>query len=1049
MADFAAPRALKTEYLDEPLGLATQHPRLSWQLTAATPGKRGLHQRACQVLVASSLERLAQNEGDLWDSGKIETDRSHLFEYAGRPLTSGQRCYWKVRVWDAADQPSPYSEPAWWEMGLLSQEDWHAVPIGSPQPRTTVELGDWIWHPKSVEGWEQVLLRKEFDLEDDDLESAWLFFTAANAARVYLNGVRLGEHGCLRVIAAQDVRPYLRRGRNVLAVEGKHVHGPAGFAGLLEIQPVYGKPLQIFSNDSWRCLRETEPPEGWNLPGFSSKGWKQAKVVFKAGKGPGQGAPRPVRTLAAPRFRKEFFATQAIKSARAYLCGLGCSELYINGERVHEARLDPAQTDYEHRKFYTVHDVTRFLKRGDNCLGVLLGKGWYDQLAVWGGFEYGPPFFLLQVKVEYEDGSSEWWCSDLTWQTTPSEILFNNLYTGEVTDARRIEPGWSLPGFQAAQWQEVVEVEIQPGRLEPQLLPPMKITRKLPAVSLTNPEHGVWIFDLGQNIAGVCELELDVPQGTVLTLRTAEELLPDGRLAPASTGVYATLFVQTETYISSGAPGEKWCPRFTYHGFRYVEVKGYPGKPPSSLVKGCLLHTAVKQHGRFQCSDDVVNRIHQTALWTELTNLHGLPTDCPQREKCGWLGDAHVTCEMTLYNFDMAQFWLKYLGDIRTSLDTDGLPMQIAPGKRDCGKATPDWGTALCQLPWYLYLYLGDERVLEENYDLMQRWCEHLEDLASDGLVSEGLGDWCPPSKLGVERAPVPLTSTAYYYFDLRIMQQVAALLGRAEDSARYAESAEQVKAAFQARFFDYENKTFGHQTSDAFALYLGLVPEGLEQDVAKSLNYDVVERRGLHHTTGITGLRHLYWALGEYGFVETALGLLHQTTYPSHLHLFSLGATTLYETWGEKPPARLAEQVPSRNHPMQGGFDTWFFAGLGGLVPLPEAPGFKRLRLAPHFARSLQAVEVALETPYGLLQSDWHWEGEVLHYHVRLPWNTTAILELPLEDKLAVLEAGLPLAEVEGVTVENTSKGRLVLALESGEYSFTLPAQVEPQAAN
>ncbi|MCS6950882.1 MAG: family 78 glycoside hydrolase catalytic domain, partial [bacterium] len=773
---------LRCEYLTRPLGIDVAQPRLSWTLWSR---ERGQRQTAYRILVASAPDLLERDVADLWNSGKVVSDRTCHVLYEGKPLRSLQQCYWKVRVWDAAGEPSGWSAVSWWEMGILHPEEWQA---------------QWISAPVA------------------------------------------------------------------------------------------------------------EP---------------------------------------APLFRKEFSVPPGLQRARALICGLGYYELYLNGERVGEQVLDPAQTDYEKRAFYVVHDVTHLLREGQNCMGVMLGNGWFHQSVVWGGMSYGEPVLLLQLMLEYADGSREWICTDETWKTTPSAVLKNNVYAGEEYDARREIPGWSEAGLDDSGWSPVRVVPSPTQRLQSQLIPPIRRMRTLPTVALTQPQPGVWIYDFGQNFAGWARLRVQAPAGTTITLRFAEALHSDGTLNPESTGVFATYVVQTDRYTCKGEGVEVWEPRFTYHGFRYVEMTGYPDTPTPDMLEGVVVHTAVQPAGTFECSDEMLNRIHRTALWTEVSNLHSVPTDCPHRERCGWLGDAHVSAEMTIYNFEMANFWAKYLQDIETSLTERGLPTFVAPGKRKIGEASPDWGTAIVQIPWYLYLYYGDTHVLERHYPTMKRWVEHLESISEGYIVSAGLGDWCAPGSVS-GNTPIPITSTAVFYLDATLMAKIAHVLGREEDHQRFSDLAQQVRLAFTERFYDKQNHTFGSQAADAIALAWGLAPEGEEQAIADSLARDVMENHRGHHSTGILGSRYLYWALSEYGHGDVAMTILHQQDYPSIGNLFMLGATTFWEYWGE---SHIDEQEGPRsyNHPMQGGFDAWFFYGIAGIRPSEEGAGFKRIILQPH----------------------------------------------------------------------------------------------------
>jgi alpha-L-rhamnosidase len=789
-----------------------------------------------------------------------------------------------------------------------------------------------------------------------------------------------------------------------------------------------GKPLRSLQRCYWKVQvwdRYGQPSDWsevscWEMGMLSPDGW-QAKWI------------RAPIAEPAPLFRKEFAVWSGLQRARALICGLGYYELYLNGKRIGEQVLDPAQTDYERRAFYVVHDVTDALREGINCVGVMLGNGWFHQAIVWGGMSYGEPVLLLQLILEYEDGRVETVCTDESWKTTPGPVLKNNVYAGEEYDGRREIPGWNEPGLDDSRWQSVRVVPAPTQSLQSQLMPPIKRTRVFPPAALTSPQPGVWIYDMGQNFAGWVKLKVSAPAGTTITLRFAEELYPDGTLNPESTGVFATTVVQTDRYTCKGVGVELWEPRFTYHGFRYVEMTGYPITPTLDMLEAVVVHTAVPPAGTFECSDEMLNRIHRTALWTEISNLHSIPTDCPHRERCGWLGDAHVSAEMTIYNFEMAPFWTKYLEDIETSLTEKGLPTFVAPGKRKIGEASPDWGTAVVQIPWYLYLYYGDTRVLECYYATMKRWVEHLLSISEGYIVSAGLGDWCAPGSVP-GNTPIPITSTAVFYLDAMLMHKIATVLGKDEDAVWFGALARNIRQAFIERFYDASNRTFGTQAADALALAWGLVPEGEEQAIADSLARDVMEKHGGHHSTGIMGSRHLYWALSEYGHGDVAMKILHQLDYPSIGHLFSLGATTLWECWGE-PDIDQQEGPRSANHPMQGGFDAWFFYGVAGILPSEPGVGFKRIMFKPQLLPGLRWARATYRSMHGLITSHWRREGERLLWDITVPPNTTATVYLPAADAAAVTESGQPLESVPEIQVVGRQGDYVVLEVASGRY--------------
>jgi len=834
------------------------------------------------------------------------------------------------------------------------------------------------------------------------------------------------------------------------------------------VQVVYaGAALAARQRAYWkvRVWDETGRPMPWSAPGWWEMGllaeadWGGAHWLATP-RAP-EGAPVPLEELphytdgatpesvarfttaapehGAPQFRREFNLPEvAIRRARLYVCGLGYHEVYVNGQKLGDHVLDPAQTDYEQRALYVVHDAQPLLTPGANVLGVVLGNGFYNQRAVWGDLGYGRPRFLLRLVVEHFDGSETSITSDDRWRAKRGPILMNNVYAGEHYDARLETPGWTVTGFDNAGWARAAAVEAPGGRLEAQLLPPIRRIAERSPSAVTEPQPGVYVFDLGQNLSGWARVEARGPEGHVVRMRYAEALGADGMIDTASTGVFATHVEQVDTYVCKGTDvPEPWEPRFTYHGFRYVEVTGLIARPGPETLRGVVVHSDLPGAGSFSSSDAMLNRLQQTARWTLLSGMHGLPTDCPTREKCGWLGDAHVIAEMGIFNFYMPQFWTKYLGDIETTR-RGNVPSMIAPGKRLCGVATPDWATAYIQIPWRLYQYYGDERVLAEHYAGMTQLFDVHDRQRKDGILSAGLGDWCPPGSVEPVSTPVALTSTAYFYQDALILAKVANVLGKIEDAARFEDIARGTRAAFIAKFYDAAAKSFGSQTADAFALYLGLCPDGEAQAVADSLARDVTEKHGGHHSTGITGSRYLYWALSEYGHGAVALGMLHQEDYPSFGHLFSRGATTFWESWGE-PEVDAKWGARSQNHPMQGGFAAWFFHGLGGIQPVDAAPGFKEIYLAPQIVPGLADVAVEYVSLYGPIRSSWRVEAGVLTWDVLIPANTRARLRVPAAAGAEVLEGGVPVAEAVGVHWLGTAPGGVLLAAGSGAYRFTV----------
>ena len=403
---------------------------------------------------------------------------------------------------------------------------------------------------------------------------------------------------------------------------------------------------------------------------------------------------------------------------------------------------------------------------------------------------------------------------------------------------------------------------------------------------------------------------------------------------PASTGVYATDVVQTDRYICNGNGLEVWEPRFTYHGFRYVEMTGFPGKPALDNIEGIIVHTSVKKTGEFTSSDPMINKLHNTAIWTELSNLYGIPTDCPHRERCGWLGDAFLTSDMTMYNFEVPLFWSKFIDDIETSSRGD-LPTNIAPGRR-FGGSDPDWGTAVIQLPWNMYLYYGDKSVIREHYKGMSFFVNYLQKIAVGNIIYAGIGSLFSPGRIMPEETPKEFTSTVLYYYCTITMSRMAEVTGHPDDIQKYALSAQKIKSSFNDKFYDRKCKTYGCQEKNTLALSFGLVPDNDDEAVAREL-YNYLENKQMKHvSTGIFGSRYIYETLGRFGYGDTVLEILNQTKFPSYGFLFSRGATTFWENWGEKifKDRGKSGDERSRNHPFQGGFNAWFYNGIGGIIP-------------------------------------------------------------------------------------------------------------------
>ncbi|MFO7821445.1 MAG: family 78 glycoside hydrolase catalytic domain, partial [Lentisphaeria bacterium] len=688
------------------------------------------------------------------------------------------------------------------------------------------------------------------------------------------------------------------------------------------------------------------------------------------------------KNASAPLFRRDFACNRPLAEATLLISGLGCHEAWINGARVGDHVLDPAQTDYEMRVFYVRHDVTCMINEGLHTLGVVLGNGWYNQDRVWGedGLPYGPPRLMAELHLRYDDGTVDVVRADNQWRWTPGPITDNNVYAGEGYDARLEIDGWCRPGFDDSDWQPVIPMPAPGGEFQEQAMPPMRRVEELIPVAIDEREPGIFVVDFGRNFSGWNRIQVNAPAGTEIVLRYAETVFPDGTIDTASTGVFATNVEQIDRYVCRGNPccsrvipdseleakyvstrcetrengAETWEPRFTYHGFRYVEVSGWPGDLSPEHITGVVVHNDLPVIGTFESADKRLNQLHEMALWTHRSNMHGLPEDCPAREKCGWLGDANLVAEYSLWNYDGKLFWEKFLDDIETTRTfNDGIPGNIAPGKRGSRrKANPDWAAAFIMVPWYLYLFSGDKGIVKRHWQGMQRLMEHFQERAQDWILSGGYGDYFDPGTDAiVMHTPQFLTTTLWFYRCADVMAVMADALDAPDSAAMYRDWRDRIAVALKDRCYDHTEGSFGSQTANAMALAFNVHPDE-NRRILDALVKDIRERDN-HMNVGVMGVRVILEVLTRHGHGNLALALMHQNTYPSFGHLIERGATTLWECWGEEEHDRI-HGARSLNHPFMGGYDNWFFNTLAGIRPDAKAPGFTHFFLEPRPVKGL-----------------------------------------------------------------------------------------------
>ncbi|NIA28435.1 MAG: family 78 glycoside hydrolase catalytic domain [Actinobacteria bacterium] len=861
---------LRCEYLKNPLGIDVKQPRLSWVLDS---GGQNQEQTAYRILVADSREKLEKNSGNLWDSGKVQSNQSVHIVYSGQKLKSRQQVFWKVRVWDKDGRPSAWSKTAVWEMAL-NLSDWQA---------------------------------------------------------------------------------------------------------------------------KWTGISQTDNPE------IS----KRNPALY---------------------FRKSFQLAKGAKKARVYISGLGYYELYINGKKVGDHVLSPNYTNYDRRQsdhwgesrvgnmstrvLYETFDIAPFLRSGENVVAVCLGNGWYFQNEREEDipYSYDTPRFIAQLEMQFSDRSRKTVVSDNTWKTSHGPIVQNGIYSGEIYDARLEQPGWNNVGFDDSHWKSAHIVRPPTGKLMAQMSPPDRVIETIEPVSLSNPEPGIWRYDLGQVISGWARLKVTGPRGAKIKLKFIEQ--------------FGFSYGQTDTYILKGEGEEVWEPSFTWHAFRYVDVLDAPFPMTIENLQGRVVNTNVDSAGNFSCSNHIFNKVLENYKWTQLGNIHGgVPSDCPHRERRGYTGDGQISAQAAIYNFDMAAFYTKWLNDIADAQNSvTGYVPNTVPYQGGGGGAA--WGSAYIIIPWYMALYYGDERVLEQHYRGMKKWIAYLaRQRDDDGIINEkNLGEWVPPDPTEI---PASFVSTAYFYHDLKLMSKIAKRLHQETDSAYFDSLAQYTRTAFHEKYYHAEKHScsIGRQGANVFALGFGLVPDSLQSAVFATLVHNVQVNAKGHFDTGMMGTPLLLDVLSRFGRTDLAYTLMDQRDYPSFGYELEKGATTIWETWWG---------TDSHSHPMFGSVCQWFYQVLAGINPDSDQPGFQHIIIKPQPVAGLNFVDASYHSIRGYINSRWEMKNGDFILHVSIPANTTASVFLPAVNRESIMVGGRSASFVA------IKKQVAEYCIGSGEYSFT-----------
>jgi alpha-L-rhamnosidase len=704
-----------------------------------------------------------------------------------------------------------------------------------------------------------------------------------------------------------------------------------------------------------------------------------------------------------PYLRRSFVLPGPVRRATLHWTALGVADLFLNGEKIGNESLMPGWSDFRQRTQVMTADVTKMLQAGDNTLGAILGDGWYAGTLLWKNERnhYGThPQLLARLDVELRDGRKVSVATGLGWQLRYGPVLFSDIYHGESYDARKELGDWCEPGASSKGWRPADVFPAYRGKLSPKVNEGVRVTQSLRPRKITEPEAGKYVFDFGQNIAGVCRLKIRGRRGQKVTLKFAEMLNADGTVYREN----LRLARATDTYVCRGGGVEEWTPRFTFHGFRYVEVTGLDKKPSSDLLAALVLHTDMRPTGKFRCSSSLLNRLHRNISWGLRGNFLDVPTDCPQRdERLGWTGDAQVFIGTAAFHYDVREFFRKWLQDLRDGQRADGAYPDIAPdvlgkyGPQQFGNAA--WADAGVVCPWEIYRHYGDKEILAENYDAMKRWIGY-QRRTSKNLIRPrtAYGDWLAIDAVTAQNAPVPcdLVGTAYFAHTAGLMAKIAGVLGKKDDARKFRKLHAEVLEAFCHAYVTPDGRVVGHcQTAYLLALAFDLLPAKLRPKAFAHL-VDLIEARSCHLTTGFVGTPLLLPVLTRFGRTDLAYKILLQEDYPSWLYTVRNGATTMWERWNSYTKEHGFGDVGmnSFNHYAYGAVGEWMYGVIGGIRLL--APGNKRILFAPEPGGGLTSASCELDTPQGRAACRWQLRGKTLRGEVEVPPRTKAELRLP-----------------------------------------------------
>lgn len=820
------------------------------------------------------------------------------------------------------------------------------------------------------------------------------------------------------------------------------------------LQSYKGDPLKSDRAYFWKVKVKTNKGEtawskvgNWSMGLLSEHDWLAKWIGYD--KSSSWDSVTQWSRLSARYFRKSFESKDAIKRATVYIAGLGLYELLINGKRIGDQVLAPAPTDYRKSVFYNTHDVTSDLKSGKNIINVVLGNGRFftmrQNYKTQKHNTFGYPKLRLQLEIEYWDGRTKTVVSDQTWKlNVDGPIRTNNEYDGEEYDANKELKGWMSANFNDSKWLKPELVKAPEGKLIAQPNPPMRIMQTINPVSIKNLGNGKYILDMGQNFSGWLKLNVEGKKGDAVQMRFAESLQANGELYVANLRDARV----TDIYTLKGGGKEEWQPSFVYHGFRYVEIKGYPGVPTIKDFEGKLIYDDLQTTGTFQCSDSIINKIVRNAWWGIASNYKGMPVDCPQRnERQPWLGDRATGSGGEAYLFDNSTLYAKWLDDIEESQTPEGAIPDVAPAYWNYYSDNVTWPGTYLLVADMLYRQYGDDRPIKKHYASMKKWMKYMQTKYMKNYIvtKDKYGDWCVPpeslelirSKDSLRTTDGQLISTAYYFHFLGMMKKFADISDKSYDKAEYEELAKKIQQAFQQKFYNpvvkaYDNNTI---TANLLPLYFGITPESERTAVFQQIYNRITVKDNMHISTGVIGTQWLMRGLTDYGKADVAFALASTKSYPSWGYMTEQGATTIWELWNGNTAN---PQMNSQNHVMLlGDFLIWLYEDIAGINPGFEG-GYKGIKMQPSFMAGLNEVNASYQSIYGPVTSHWRKAHQQLQWNITIPSNSQALIYIPGTDSNAIMEGKVVAANSPGVKLYSVMNGNVIYILSSGSYQFS-----------